>query len=79
MTSYIIGMVEETSIVLANKSYSLRTTVPMSIVRQFDLSTQDRLGWNLEVIDGKMKIIIMPIKEDLMMSNKKSKKRGNKK
>lgn len=70
-------MVERTNLVLANKSESLRTTIPVSIVRQFGLSVKDQIEWNLEVIDNKMKIIITPIKQKNMSSKKNEKKRGS--
>lgn len=57
-------MTETTNLVLANKSESLRTTIPVSIVRQFGLSVKDQIGWDLKVIDSEMKIIITPIKKD---------------
>jgi bifunctional DNA-binding transcriptional regulator/antitoxin component of YhaV-PrlF toxin-antitoxin module len=44
------------------KSASLRTTVPMSVVKQFDLKLGDELDWAFEVIDGKMAIVVRPIK-----------------
>ena len=56
-------MVERTNLVLANKSESLRTTIPVSIVRQFGLAVKDQLEWNLEVIEGKLRVIIDPIKQ----------------
>ena len=55
-------MVETTNLVLANKSNSLRTTIPASIVRQFGLSVKDQIEWDLQVIKGKMKVIITPKK-----------------
>jgi hypothetical protein len=46
----------------APKTVSLRTTVPANIVRQFKLADGDRLDWTLEVQDGKMIIVVTPIK-----------------
>ena len=40
-------MVETTNLVLANKSESLRTTVPAHIARQFKLKAGDRLAWEM--------------------------------
>lgn len=45
-------MKEETNIVLANRSRSLRTTIPSSIVRSLGLEAGDRIEWKLEP-DGK--------------------------
>ena len=40
-----------TSLTKANKnSESLRTTVPSSIIRQFDLKEGDKLRWQLEAV-----------------------------
>ncbi len=46
----------------ATKTTSLRTTVPASIVRQFKLGDGDKLDWTLEIQDGKMIIVVTPIK-----------------
>jgi len=49
--------------IAATKKASLRTTVPMSIVKQFDLHAGDKLDWSFEVNDGKLALIINPIKK----------------
>ena len=54
-------MVEKTSLVLANRSDSLRTTVPASIVRQFGLHAGDQIKWELKVEGSILKIIITPV------------------
>ncbi len=46
----------------ASKSQSLRTTVPMSIVKQFGLTEDDKLDWILKVDNGELAIVIKPIK-----------------
>ena len=46
-----------------SQSESLRTTVPSHIVSQFNLKQNDRLRWELKVINGSLKIIITPVKE----------------
>jgi antitoxin component of MazEF toxin-antitoxin module len=54
---------ETTKLTLAKtKSESLRTTVPMSIVRQFNLKVGDKLGWKLEVKNGSLIIVVYPLK-----------------
>jgi antitoxin component of MazEF toxin-antitoxin module len=45
------------------KRESLRTTVPMSIVKQFNLKTGDKLDWSFNVKNGEMIIIVTPIKK----------------
>jgi bifunctional DNA-binding transcriptional regulator/antitoxin component of YhaV-PrlF toxin-antitoxin module len=45
-----------------SKSPSLRTTVPMSIVKQFGLTEDDKLDWILKAEGGEIIIIIKPIK-----------------
>jgi hypothetical protein len=47
----------------ASRTTSLRTTVPANIVRQFKMGDGDKLDWALAVQDGKMIIIVTPIKE----------------
>ena len=56
-------MVETTNLVLANKSDSLRTTIPTSIVRQFGLKKGDQIEWDLEAQDNSLRILITPIKK----------------
>jgi bifunctional DNA-binding transcriptional regulator/antitoxin component of YhaV-PrlF toxin-antitoxin module len=46
----------------ATKTTSLRTTVPASIARQFNLNHGDKLDWSLRAEDGKMVIIVSPLK-----------------
>ena len=38
----------------ASGKESLRTTIPMSIVRQWNLTAGDELDWSWEVIKGEM-------------------------
>jgi len=45
------------------KTNSLRTTVPIFIVRQFNLKEGDMLNWELNVIDGELTIIVKPVKK----------------
>ena len=57
-------MVEKTNLVLANRSDSLRTTVPASIVRLFDLRAGDKIEWDLMAEGSTMKIIVTPAKKN---------------
>ncbi|WP_084063635.1 AbrB/MazE/SpoVT family DNA-binding domain-containing protein [Geoglobus acetivorans] len=45
----------------STKSRSLRTTVPISIVRQFNLSEGDLLNWEMSAENGEIIIIVKPI------------------
>ena len=45
------------------RSTSMRATVPMSIIRQFNLKARDKLSWRLKVEDGELVIIVRPIKD----------------
>jgi len=45
-----------------SKSKSLRTTVPMGIVRQFDLSEGDKLKWEIKADGGNLIIVATPLK-----------------
>ena len=57
------NMGEITTLTLAaTKGVSLRTTVPMSIVKQFGLKAGDRIGWKLEVKNGDIIIVVHPVK-----------------
>ena len=53
----------KTSLVLANRSDSLRTTIPASIVRQFGLHAGDKIEWELRAEGSSLKIIITPTKK----------------
>lgn len=46
----------------SGKGNSLRTTVPMSIVKQFDLKEGDELEWTLRVKNNKLVIEVQPKK-----------------
>lgn len=43
------------------KFASLRTTIPMSIVRQWKLEDGDKLDWEWKVIDGQLAIIVSKV------------------
>ena len=49
--------------VATSTSKSLRTTVPIGIVRQFRLKEGDQLEWQLEVLNGNMVIVVKPVKQ----------------
>ena len=55
-------MVDRTNLVIANKSDSLRTTVPSHIIKQFKLKAGDQLEWNLVVDNNTLRIVITPMK-----------------
>ena len=46
-----------------SKSKSLRTTVPISIVKQFNLSEGDMLNWEIRAEGGELIIVVKPLKE----------------
>jgi antitoxin component of MazEF toxin-antitoxin module len=50
-----------------SKKESLRTTVPRSIVKQFDLTNEDSLDWKLEVREGELIIVVRPLKKSTEM------------
>lgn len=45
-----------------SKSKSLRTTVPMGIVKQFNLIEGDKLNWEIRAERGELVIAVKPIK-----------------
>jgi bifunctional DNA-binding transcriptional regulator/antitoxin component of YhaV-PrlF toxin-antitoxin module len=45
----------------ATNTTSLRTTVPASIVKQFNLSDGDKLDWSIDIKDGKMVVLVRPL------------------
>jgi len=50
----------ETTVLTLNSSKraSLRTTVPMSIVRQWNLKPKDKLYWQMDIVNGKMVVVV---------------------
>jgi bifunctional DNA-binding transcriptional regulator/antitoxin component of YhaV-PrlF toxin-antitoxin module len=48
----------------ASKSISLRTIVPMRIVKQFNLSEEDKLSWEIKAEGGGLIIVVKPLKEE---------------
>ena len=44
------------------KSKSLRTTIPMGIVKQFSLSEGDKLNWEIRAEGGELIIVVKPLK-----------------
>ena len=45
----------------SSKFASLRTTIPMSIVRQWKLNPSDKLEWQWKVIEGQMALVISKV------------------
>jgi hypothetical protein len=43
---------------------SLRTTIPMSIVKQWHLQSGEQLDWSWEVLNGEMVVVIRKKKEE---------------
>ena len=44
------------------ESKSLRTTTPIGIVKQFNLSEGDKLNWEIRAEGGELIIVVKPIK-----------------
>ncbi|HLF16120.1 MAG TPA: AbrB/MazE/SpoVT family DNA-binding domain-containing protein [Candidatus Thermoplasmatota archaeon] len=54
---------ETTTIASAqSKNRSLRTTIPASIVRQFNLQAGDELTWDLQPQDNQLVLVVSPVK-----------------
>jgi hypothetical protein len=45
----------------SSKFASLRSTIPMSIVRQWKLEDGDKLDWDWKVIDGELSIVVSKV------------------
>ncbi|HET7147992.1 MAG TPA: AbrB/MazE/SpoVT family DNA-binding domain-containing protein [Candidatus Nitrosopolaris sp.] len=53
------GVGEETTLAKNSPKFaSLRTTIPMSIVRQWQLKEGDKLDWSWEARDGEMILVV---------------------
>ena len=56
-------MGEQTTLSIATTGKeSLRTTVPMSLIKRFKLGAGDKLDWEFDVKDGELVVIIRPLK-----------------
>jgi len=47
----------------SSKFASLRTTIPMPVVKQWKLKEGDRLDWEWKVQDGEMVLIVRKVRE----------------
>lgn len=43
-------------------SQSLRTTIPMSIARQFKLKEGDQLRWEIQAKENKLIVVVSPLR-----------------
>lgn len=57
-----MGEITTLSVATSGKE-SLRTTVPMSIIKQFKLKAGDKLDWEFEVKNGELSLVVKPIRE----------------
>jgi hypothetical protein len=68
-------MREITSVATNKKGFaSLRTTIPMSMVKQWQLKPKDKLTWRWEVIQGKMVAVVERHEEGLKPKSPQRKK-----
>jgi hypothetical protein len=57
------AMGEVTTLAKASSNYaSLRTVVPMPIVRQWNLKERDKLDWSWEVQNNEMIVVVRKVK-----------------
>jgi bifunctional DNA-binding transcriptional regulator/antitoxin component of YhaV-PrlF toxin-antitoxin module len=47
----------------ANSSQSLRTTIPMSITRQFKLKEGDHLRWEIQAEESKLFVVVSSVNQ----------------
>jgi hypothetical protein len=68
-------MGEITSLTKNTKKFaSLKTTVPMSFVRQWTLTEKDKLYWEWKVVDGKMMALVAKYQPNTFTPRLKKKK-----
>jgi hypothetical protein len=73
MPSAVMG--EITSLTKNTKEFaSLKTTVPMSFVRQWALTEKDKLYWEWKVVDGEMIAVVAKHEPNTFTSDLKKKK-----
>ncbi|HMK94110.1 MAG TPA: hypothetical protein VK536_01795 [Candidatus Limnocylindrales bacterium] len=56
-----MGELTKLSVATSGKG-SLRTTVPMNVLKQFDLKAGDYLDWTYDVVKGELAIVVRPVK-----------------
>ncbi|MDR0461690.1 MAG: AbrB/MazE/SpoVT family DNA-binding domain-containing protein [Nitrososphaerota archaeon] len=49
--------------IATSKKESLRTTVPMTILKQFNLNAGDKLDWTYEARNNELIIVVKPVKK----------------
>ncbi|MCJ7718442.1 AbrB family transcriptional regulator [Candidatus Bathyarchaeota archaeon] len=49
--------------IAATGKESLRTTVPMSIIKHFKLKASDKLDWDFEARNNELVIVVRPLKK----------------
>ena len=54
-------MITKTKLTPANASKTLRTTVPMALVRLLDLEPGSELEWHAEIRDSEIAIRVRPV------------------
>ena len=62
--TYVLMGIKTSLTKASGKSDSLRTTVPMSIVKQFELNEGDILSWILKIRGNRLIIEVNPIKKE---------------
>ena len=74
--SISLTMGEITSVAKNSKGFaSLRTTIPISMVRQWELKPKDRLYWKWEVRNGEMVAVVVKYDPKKTAARDKSKKK----
>jgi bifunctional DNA-binding transcriptional regulator/antitoxin component of YhaV-PrlF toxin-antitoxin module len=68
---------EKTKVVIAqSKSRSLRTTIPVGIARQFDITDESELTWEIEAKDNELRIVVRPLNPSSKTSGKRMENHG---
>ena len=56
---------EVTVLASANSgSKSLRSTVPRGVVKQLNLKEGDRIRWRIEIVRGKIALVVEPVRRE---------------
>lgn len=63
---------ERTTVHKASSNFeSFRTTVPMSVVRQWQMKKGDKLDWEWKIFDGEMVLVVRHVKANNNNNNSK--------
>ena len=75
METQLITMGEVTTLAKNSPEFaSLKTTVPMSIVKQWKLSPGSQIDWSWEIVNNELVLVVRKVQHDKEKEKKEHKK-----